>query len=251
MTGTLNFLVSADFPPTYYAGWHMLNTLLQRRSGLRLHLLMPSDLKEQRQMLENENIDVVYANPFDAAHLVRVNGYRALAKPIDLCDEVIIASSATSAYQRIEDLQPGCQIAATSNGDIKLIGERMLEPADLNTQNINWVGVESYTGVARLVLKGEADAGLFLASAYHNLASLTRRQMTVLVESFLNEISHVFLVNPIHAQEIASLQKVLVGIGSQPGDQDVLDALGFSKGLAPMTEEQAEFMIDLMETLLD
>lgn len=251
MTGTLNFLVAADFPPTYYAGWHMLNTLLQRRSGLHLHLLMPSDLKEQRQMIETENIDVVYANPFDAAQLVRVNGYCALAKPKDQCDEVIIAASATSPYQKIEDLQSGVKIAATSNYDIKLIGQRMLEPADLNEQNVQWVPVESYTGVARLVLKEEADAGLFLASAYHNLAGLTRRQMTILVESFLNEISHVFLVNPIHKQEIASLQKVLVDIGTQPGDQDVLDALGFSKGLECMSEEQAEFMIDLMETLLD
>ena len=39
---TLNFLIAPDFAPQRFAGWHMLNTTLQRRSGLRLHLLTPA-----------------------------------------------------------------------------------------------------------------------------------------------------------------------------------------------------------------
>ena len=39
---TLNLLIAPDFAPERFAGWHMLNTLLQKRSGLQLHLLTPA-----------------------------------------------------------------------------------------------------------------------------------------------------------------------------------------------------------------
>ena len=40
-------------------------------------------------------------------------------------------------------------------------------------------------------------------------------------------------------------------MGQQPGDDDLLKALGLPKGFEPMDQEEAEFMIDLMDTLLD
>lgn len=251
MTKPLNFLIAADFPPANYAGWHLLNTLVQRRSGLRLRLLMPGDLKEQRQMLETENIDIVYANPFDATQLVRENGYIAFAKPASSSDEVVIAAKADASYNVVEDLPPGCQIALTSNGDVKLISLRLLEPADLSEDNIEWVSVESYQGVARLLIKGEAQAGLFLAHAYHSMSKLAKSQLKILVESMLHDISHVFLANPIYAQELAQLRSVLLDIGSQSSDSDVLEALGMPSGFVAMEQEDAEFMIDLMETLVN
>lgn len=247
----LNFLIAPDFPPSNYAGWHMLNTLVQRRSGLRLRLLMPGDLKEQRHMLETENIDIVYANPFDATQLVRENGYIALAKPKLNADEVVIAARQDASWSVIEDLKTDCRIAVTPNGDIKLLGLRLLEPADLTEDNVKWVSVESYQGVARLLIKGEVDVGLFLASAFHSLSKLSKSQLKILVESNLHDISHVFLVNPIYAQELTQLQNVLLDVGQQPGDHEILEALGLPNGFVHMGQEDAEFMIDLMETLID
>ena len=43
----LNFLIAPDFSPERFAGWHMLNTVLQRRSGLHLHLLTPASAHER------------------------------------------------------------------------------------------------------------------------------------------------------------------------------------------------------------
>ena len=44
---TLNFLVAPDFAPERFAGWHLLNTVLQKRSGLGLHLMTPATAAEQ------------------------------------------------------------------------------------------------------------------------------------------------------------------------------------------------------------
>ena len=48
---TLNFLIAPGFSPERLAGWHLLNTLLQRRSGIKLHLLTPASPLEQSSLL--------------------------------------------------------------------------------------------------------------------------------------------------------------------------------------------------------
>ncbi|MDB5870510.1 MAG: ABC-type phosphate/phosphonate transport system periplasmic component [Polaromonas sp.] len=248
---TLNFLIAPDFSPERFAGWHMLNTLLQRRSGIHLHLLTPASPAEQAALLAEDKADLVYANPFDAAGMIRNQGYVPFARPTGCFDEMVIATGTVSSLHKLEDIQPASRIAVTDNKDVKLIGLRLLEPADLDESMIEWVAVDSFQAAARLAIKGEVQAAFFLAEAYASLARMTRGQLRILVESRISDISHVVLAHPRIADELPRLSEALLGIGSKPGDSDVLDALGLSKGFEPMSQEQAEFMIDLMDTLLD
>jgi phosphonate transport system substrate-binding protein len=248
---TLNFLIAPDFSPERFAGWHMLNTLLQRRSGIQLHLLTPASPAEQAVILSDDKADLVYANPFDAADMIRNKGYIPFARPAERFDEMVIATASESGLQKLEDIQPGSRIALTDNKDVKLIGLRLLEPADLNESLIEWVPVDSFQAAARLAIKGQVQASFFLAEAYASLTRLTRSQLRVLVESRISDISHVVLAHPRLAAELPVISQALLGIGLQPGDSDVLEALGLPKGFEPMTQEEAEFMIDLMDTLLD
>jgi ABC-type phosphate/phosphonate transport system substrate-binding protein len=248
---TLNFLIAPDFAPERFAGWHMLNTALQRRSGLGLHLLTPVDAFEQAQLLLQDKADLVYANPFDAADMIRARGFVPFARPARHYDEMVIASGVGSGLACVEDLKPGCRIALTENRDVKLIGLRLLEPADLTDELIRWQPVDSHQAAARLAIKGDVDAAFFLAEAFASLTRTTRSQLTVLVESDISDISHVLLAHPRVAADLPAIEKALLGVGQAPGDADVLDALGLPGGFAPMTQEEAEFMIDLMDTLLD
>lgn len=245
----LNFLIAPDFAPSYFAGWHMLNTLLQRRSGIQLHLLMPENAQQQAEMLRSQQVDLVYANPFDSAQMVRSDGYLAMARPRGKSDEMVMATAANSPLNEPEDLKKGCSIALTDNRDVKLIGLRLLEPADIGEGDIQWQEVETYQAVARMTIKGEVDAGFFLAETWHTLSKLARSQLKVLVESALRDITHVVLAHPAIEAQLAALRAALLGIGQNGGDQDVLDALGLPDGFEPMEQEDAEFMIDLMDTL--
>ena len=248
---TLNFLIAPDFSPERFAGWHMLNTLLQRRSGIHLHLLTPANPAEQADLLAAEKADLVYANPFDAADMIRNQGYMPFARPANRFDEMVVATGAGSGLQKLEDIKPGSRIALADNKDVRLIGLRLLEPADLNEALIDWVAVDSFQAAARLAIKGEVQAAFFLADAYASLTRMTRSQLHVLVESRISDISHVMLAHPRMAGDLTRISEALLGIGRTQGDADVLDALGLSSGFEPMTQEQAEFMIDLMDTLLD
>jgi phosphonate transport system substrate-binding protein len=247
----LNFLIAPDFAPDRFGGWHMLNSLLQSRSGLHLHLLTPASASEQAERLAAGDVDLVYANPFDATRLIREVGYAAFARPVAKPDEMVVATSAASPLQRLEDLRPGARIALTDNRDVKLIGLRLLEAADLTEDHIHWVPVDSYQAAARLAMKGEVDASFFLAETFHSLSRLTRAQLKVLIESAIHDITHVLLAHPRMAAELPAVTQALTGMGAQPRDGEVLEALGIPGGFEVMAQEEAEFMVDLMDTLLD
>jgi ABC-type phosphate/phosphonate transport system substrate-binding protein len=248
---TLNFLIAPDFSPECFAGWHMLNTALQKRSGIQLHLLTPTSAAEQAAFLADGKADIVYANPFDAAHMVRALGYVPFARPTNRSDEMVIACAAGSPVQKVEDLKPGCRIALTDNKDIKLIGQRLLEPADIGLADIQWVIVDSYQAAARMAIKQEVDAAFFLADSFASLSRMTRSQIRPLVESAIHDISHVVLAHPRVAAQLPALSAALLALQKDEAGQSVLAALGMSDGFEPITQEDAEFMIDLMDTLID
>jgi phosphonate transport system substrate-binding protein len=248
---TFNLLIAPDFAPERFAGWHMLNTVLQKRSGLALHLLTPASAAEQAQLIAEGKVDAVYANPFDAASMIRGSGYVAVARPVGKADEMVIATAANSPVNTVEDLQPGCKIALTDNKDVKLIGLRLLEPADLTEADVQWQLVETYQAAARMAIKGEVDASFFLAEAYHSLSRLTKNQLKPLIESKLADITHVLLVHPRIGEGLDKLKAALLSLAGTPDGQPVLDELGVSAGFEGMSVEDGEFMIDLMDTLLD
>lgn len=247
----LNFMVAPDFAPDRFAGWHLLNTVLQQRAAVQIHLLMPASAQEQTDLLDRERIDLAYANPFDAASLMRRRGYFAFARPVGRPDEIVIAAGADSAPRCVEDLRPGHRIALTDNRDVKLIALRLLEAADLEESDLVWNVVGSHQAAARLAIAGQAEAAFFLADIYHGLSRTTHARLRVLIESAIHDITHVLLAHPRIEGVLPRILAELTAVGRAPRDQEVLDALGFPLGFEAMANEDAEFMVDLMDTLLD
>lgn len=245
-----NFLIAPDFSPERFAGWHMFNTLLQKRSGQAVHLITPASHAEQNESISTGTVQIIYANPFDAAKLIREEGYRAVARPTGKSDEMVIASSAKGSIQSLDDLKAGTTIAMADNRDVKLIGMRLLEAVDLTEADVKFEIAETYQAAARSVIKEEAQVAFFIAEVYNSLSNLTKSQLNVLIESDIATISHVILVKDTFA-EADDVTKVILSLKDDADGQAVLAELGMPEGFEPMNEEDAEFMIDLMETLLD
>ena len=245
-----NMLVAPDFPPERFSGWHMFNTLLQKRADINMHLDLPASYSEQKSVMDSGNVHVIYANPFDAATLIREQGYRAIARPTGKYDETIIATAANSDIKTLDDLGAGATVAMADNRDVKLIGLRLLEAADLVESDLKWQITETYQAAARQVIKGEAQVVFFLAEIFHSLSRLTKSQLSVLIESDLAAISHVLLVKEDFVAAPAFTDAILAFHNDEDG-KEALAELGIPEGFEAMDEEDAEFMIDLMQTLLD
>ncbi len=247
---THNMLIAPDFSPERFAGWHMFNTLIQKRANLNMHLNIPASQAEQQGIVNQGDIQVIYANPFDAATLIREQGYRAVARPIGKSDEMVIAAAANSDINSLEDIKAGATVAMADNRDVKLIGLRLLEAVDIAEADLNWTVTETYQAAARQVIKGDAQVAFFMAEIFHSFSRLTKAQLSVLIESDLADISHVLLIKD-GFPDSDILMDAILNLHNDDDGKEALAELGMPQGFEAMDEEDAEFMIDLMQTLLD
>lgn len=247
---THNMLIAPDFSPERFAGWHMFNTLIQKRANLNMHLNIPASQAEQQGIINQGDIQVIYANPFDAATLIREQGYRAVARPIGKSDEMVIAAAANSDINSLEDIKAGATVAMADNRDVKLIGLRLLEAVDIAEADLNWTVTETYQAAARQVIKGDAQVAFFMAEIFHSFSRLTKAQLLVLIESDLADISHVLLIKD-GFPDSDILMNAILNLHNDDDGKEALAELGMPQGFEAMDEEDAEFMIDLMQTLLD
>jgi len=245
---TFNLTISPDFSPEKLAGWHIFNTWLQRKLDIACHLDLHNSFEAQRQAIAADRIDLIYANPYDAAMLVREKGFVAVAHPKALPDEAVVAVAANSACQMVEDLKPGIKVASSGDPDVRMMGMIMLEPADLDAGNIVAETCSSYVLVAKQLMNGTADVGIFPARAYDGLSSMVRNSLRPLVRSEISVIRHMLLAGPRAADLVGRLQTALTGMADQEKEAAILKDLGFA-GWEASSQEDVEFMIDLMDTL--
>ena len=163
---------------------------------------------------------------------------------------MVIAVQADSPVQSVEDLQPGLRLAVTRDPDVNLIGMILLESADLSRENTVTQQVSTYVVLARTLLQGKADCGFFLKEAFDDLSAPIRRQLRPVMTSQISLVHHVLLVGPRCAELRDALQALVLGM-SDPGSDGraTLQALGLS-GWDRQDQEDTEFMIDLMDTLM-
>lgn len=245
---SFQFTVSPDFTPDHLSGWYIFNTWLQRQTGLAVHLEMYNDFNSQRAAIKADKVDMIYANPFDAAMLVREKNFQPLVKAEGAADEALIVVSADNAINDIADFDPGTRVAYTEDPDVRLMGMIMLEPGDLDSSNIEPVLADNYVLVAKHLLKGEADVGIFLAEAYDDLSAMVKSQLKVLVRSQISVIHHALMVGPKLREQHSTMQQLLIDMSKDDKGKGVLQSLGFD-AWQKVDNEEMEFMIDLMDTL--
>jgi phosphonate transport system substrate-binding protein len=240
--------VSPDFTPDHISSWYIFNTWLQRTLGVDIHLELYDSFEQQRSAILSDQVDLIYANPYDAAMLVREKGFLPIVKPQRSSDEAIIAVHADYPAQMVEDLSDGIAIAATDDPDVNLMCYIMLEPAELNTQNTARSIKNTYPLVAKALIQQKVELGFFLVEAFESLSSITRRQLRPLVSSQIQVIHHALLAGPRLVERQNTLGELLVGMDKDSKGAGVLRTLGF-EAWELMDNEEMEFMIDLMDTL--
>ena len=243
------FSVSPDFTPDHLAGWFIFNTWLQKTLKMPVHFQLYDDFHSQREAIRSDQVDLIYANPYDAAMLVREKNFRALVKPAGKSDESVIAVSAESPFQRVEDLPAGIRLATTEDPDVHMMGMIMLEPANLDAAKIETKLCDSYVLVAKELLKNTSDAGIFLLEAFDDLSSFIRNQLRILVTSQIQVVNHSLMVGPRLVGQYDLLLASLLEMSSCAKGQGVLQSLKIAHW-EKVEEEEMEFMIDLMDTLI-
>lgn len=129
-----------------------------------------------------------------------------------------------------------------------MMGMIMLEAGDLFASNVQTRVCDTYVMVAKHLLKGDADVGIFLAEAYDDLSNMIKKQLKILVRSQISVIHHSLMIGPKLADRRAEIQNLLVAMSDDEKGKDVLKNLGFESWVK-VDDEEMEFMIDLMDAL--
>ena len=81
-------------------------------------------------------------------------------------------------------------------------------------------------------------------------SSLVQGNLKILVRSQISVISHAFMVGPRAQEHAEAIKGALLEMADDPKTKDVLAGMGFSAWVE-QSYEDTEFMIDLMDTLVD
>ncbi len=229
-----SLLIAPDFPPEFFANWHMFNTQLQRALDTTIHLQMPAGYREQNDLIDSETIALVYANPFDAGSLMREKGYIALAKPNLPSDQVLVVANAQSALAALSDLPADSRVLITANRDMERIGLDVLQGTAITADSVQWLPTRTFTELARRLMANEAEIGLFLASSFRSLNASTQGSLKILFETQFDSFGHTMLLHPDFAEQADKLREVLVNMVQSPVNKMTLEDLGMAKGFVAL-----------------
>ena len=240
--------ISPDFKPQLISGWYIFNTWLQKKIDAHIHINMVNDFNELAKTIDADSIDLIYANPCDVEKLIREKSFSPIAKPVGSHDEAIIITNSDNPVSHIEDLKSGLKIAMTDVPNVNTIGMIMLEPADITSSDIETIPCSNYITVAKKVINGEADIGFLLADAYGEFTNLVKNQVKPLITSKIHVLHHALLASPNFSEKHALLQETLLNMHNDKSGPDILKSLELEKWEL-MDQDEAEFLIDLLDTL--
>ena len=221
----INFVVAPDYLPDHFSHWYLLSSHLQRETELSIHLHLPANAAEIQELAEGGKMDMLYANAFDAVALIKDKGYLPLVCLKDKFDEAVVAVSAESEYQKIEDLPVDALIKTGPNPDIRCLGLRLLKQAGLDVEQLKIEEAATFSQAASALIRGQAQAGFFPASTYAHMSK------------------HMVVLHPDFAEQQEALRQAFAEMADKPTGKTTLEALDLPAGFATLTQEAAEQMV--------
>jgi phosphonate transport system substrate-binding protein len=252
---TFQFAISPDVHARDLTNWFLLNTRIQRITGEAFRATIYDDFSDLHRAYDAAAVDLVFANAADTALLVRDHGFSPVVRPARVSDEAAVVVAGGSPLHTLADLtsrpdrEADLLVAATDAPDVERICRILLEPADLDPEEITLSVKRNYVLVAKALLTGQAEAGFFLRAAFDSLSDLTRRDLRPLISSQIYVVSHALLVSPAVARLREPIMTGLESMTMNPADHDLLAGLGAPHGWQRMSWDDVHFMIDLMDTL--
>lgn len=246
---SMHFAISPDVNVQNVTDWFILNTKVQRITGLAFTPTAYTDFADLHDAFEAGRADIVYANAADTAYLVRDKGYLPVAWASGMAKEAVIAVAENSEIRAIADLRAPLSVAATDAPDVERVCRIMLEPADIGYRDVEVNVRPNPVLVAKALLQGQVQVGFFPQNSYDELSSMVRDQLRELVRSHIYVVRSSLLASPQLADHVEKLWTGLDALAKEPGNQELMRALGAPNGWERLEQEDTEFMIDLMDAL--
>ncbi len=130
------------------------------------------------------------------------------------------------------------------------MGMIILEAAELSLDNVDYKNRDTYVLVAKDLLRGDADVGIFLASSYAEFSPIITESLNPLVSGDIQLVRHALMISPKLAELQTPMRQMLTAEKLSPVAESAMETLKFDRWRV-FNQEAVEFMIDLISTLTD
>lgn len=217
-------------------GWYFFNTYLQKRLGKEIHMeLVHGAITENN--IRADQMDIVFAKPFEATRLLLQNNFRSLLRPIDHTDEVTLLVRADDPRGQISDYRGGKAVTADPDNFIYLLGRFLLDESGFTSKDMDYHFTGNEIKALQTLLKGQADL-LFMASkTYQGLSGLTRKMIKEVDRSETALAFHAFCIAP-HCEGVGEVfTEVLLDMNRDSQGRQVLTDIGIEGWIRPTRDE--------------
>lgn len=214
-------------------GWFTLNTYLQRLLELRMRFEPQDNVMEERKTVLSSPHHIVYANPFSAVCFA-AEGFIPVARPVGVFDETMLVIK--SDFDLATATKPVKIASASDKLIIHPLGITLLPSVGLSESDVVFEFVGNHMNAVKAVLNGTAQMAFVFNETWAGMSKTTREMLTVVAETKDGSAFHCFLVGPELKDRAAEVQKVLVGMSTDPAGKSILDELGL-KGLEAVSPD--------------
>lgn len=225
--GRLSFIASMQ-TSAQLSGWYLLNTYLQRRLQHAIHLeQLPAG-----HDITNENVDLLFAKPFEACAMIAKRNYVPLLRPVGEADEVTLVMRADDNRSLSAIAAP--KIVTASQGSfVYLLGRFLCDENGVDSSAFDYSFAGNEIKALQMLLKGQADVLFMLKKTYHGLSGLTRKSTRVVDESETQFAFHLFCIHSRISELRLPLTNVLTGMTTDEQGQGILKDIQLDGWCAP------------------
>lgn len=225
--GRLNFVASMQ-TGAQLSGWYLLNTYLQRRLQHAIHLeQLPAGHE-----ISQENVDLLFAKPFEACAMIRNRGFLPLLRPAGEADEVVIVMRADDTRELSAIAEPRA-VTASQGSFVYLLGRFLFDESGRDSSKLQFAFAGNEIKALQMLLKAQADVLFMLRKTYNGLSNLTRKSTRVVDESETHFAYHLFCINPRVAELRGPLTQVLRDMSQEEQGQGILKDIQIEAWLPP------------------
>ncbi len=249
---SLTLSIAPDIQPEKLPGWHIFTLWLKKELGLSIKALDYESFQAQRDALARDEIDIIFANPFDTSILVREHGFIPIAQPLADAEEIAIVTRTDSMHHNIDTVRTGVKVAASDNPDLRQLGLILLEPANLQANDIEFITSKNHLLAIKSLLNHESELAFIPNATYKAFSNILKKNLKPLVVSLradIDALSHVFLIAPRLAAYADQIRELLLGMMINESSYELLDDLKIAGWKRISSIHDIDFLIDLVDTL--
>lgn len=235
----LNFMVCPHDTTNNPDKWFVFAQHLSLNCSFRVHFEMSFDFADFHDQLHTA--DMVYANPNDTLELVLNKGYKPIAHPEGVYDEVVFVANTAVDSPTLQALS-GQNIHTVVSMLPTNIGLQVLKQANIAPGAI--MDHASWLNVVAMLRDQSADYAFLYKDTYDALSDVNKESVQLFHTSEEHTAFHSILLSPAHAEKREECLQVLRNMSTTAEGREVLSALGITNWL-PVTKGEFERMQSL------